>query len=154
MVAIEGDVLPAYTAVIVEADKGSYKFNYGSTHSAYNGENNLGGTLVNTIITPAANETYYILGVGSNGIGLYQPALEEAEGAAFLNNANKAYLKIVSENVAQAAKYFSFSFGEGTTGIEGIEAEAANNGKIYDITGREVKAITAPVSTSSTAKKL
>ena len=100
MVAIEGDVLPAYTAVIVETGKGSYKFNYGSTHSAYNGENNLGGTLVNTIITPAANEIYYILGVGSNGIGLYQPALEEAEGA--------------------------------------------NNGKIYDITGREVKVITAP----------
>ena len=45
---------------------------------------------------------------------------------------------------SQAVQYFSFNFGGGTTGIEGVEAEGAVSGKIYDITGREVKAITTP----------
>ncbi len=137
------DDIAANEGVILEGN-GTFSLKIKNEATSDWSNNLLEGTKVATTITLAANETYYILGKGSNGIGLYQPALEEAEGTAFLNNANKAYLKIVSENVAQAAKYFSFSFGEGTTGIEGIEAEGANNGKIYDITGREVKAITAP----------
>ena len=60
-----------------------------------------------------------------------------------MNNANKAYLPVVVE--ANAAPSYSFNFDwAGTTGIEGVVAEGAQNGKIYDITGRRVKAITAP----------
>ncbi len=137
---IEG-VLPANTAVIVNAAKGTYTFKY-TSESGAEGENMLDGTCFTEVITPAANETYYILGAVDGVVGLYKPELDEAEGTAFENQPNKAYLVISTGN--NAIQYFSFDFGGGTTGIEGVEAEGAVNGKIYDITGREVKAITAP----------
>ena len=60
-----------------------------------------------------------------------------------MNNANKAYLPVVVE--ANAAPSYSFNFDwAGTTAIEGVVAEGAQDGAIYDITGRRVKAITAP----------
>ena len=44
-----------------------------------------------------------------------------------------------------AAAGYSFVFDwAGTTGVEGVVAEGAQDGAIYDITGRRVKAITAP----------
>ena len=131
-------VLPASTGVIVKATAGEYKFE--ATAETASVESLLKGSTVSEVVTPAG--TAYVLGVNEGVVGFYRAELDMNDGVAFLNNANKAYLVVPA--ASQAVQYFSFDFGAGTTGIEGIEAEGAVSGKIYDITGREVKAITTP----------
>ena len=140
---IDDTLLPAYTAVIVKAEANvSYTFNYGNIHTATVAGNFLKGTVATTDITPAENTVYYVLANGTEGVGLYK---DELNGDIFRNNANKAYLPVVVETEANAAASYSFNFDwNGTTGIEGVVAEGAEDGAIYDITGRRVKAITAP----------
>ena len=94
-------------------------------------KNLLLGTNVNTEITDEA----YVLGNGSDGVGLYKALMTEGK---WLNNANKAYLPASVVTVA-GAKALRFNFG-GTTAIEsvlnnGIDANAA----IYDLSGRRVE---------------
>ena len=138
--------IPANTGVILKGDAAAYSFAVAhyvtaETTTAVSG-NKLSGSVASTDITPAENTTYYVLANGENGVGLYK---DELVGGTFRNNANKAYLPVVAEAGANAAASYSFNFDwAGTTGIEGVVAESAQNGKIYDITGREVKAITAP----------
>lgn len=133
---VEG-ILPAGEAVIVKAAEGTYEF-VRTTGGVKNEKNLLEGTLFPKNIAMDA----YVLANGANGVGLYKATKNQANNTAFLNNANKIYLP--AENSNNAASY-SFNFDwNGTTGIEGIEAEGAKNGEIYDITGRRVKAITAP----------
>lgn len=134
------DVLPAGEAVIVKAAQGTYDFAY-TTGGTKSGDNKLEGTLYNKNIDVVA----YVLANGANGVGLYKATLNQEENTAFLNNANKVYLPASALTNADGIASYSFNFDwAGTTGIEGVEAEGAQNGKIYDITGREVKAITAP----------
>ena len=129
------DVLPANTAVIVEAAKGEYTFEVTEETAAV--ENVMEGTLKNEYITNEA----YVLGIDEGVVGLYKA---DMAGGVWLNNANKAYLPASAvPAAAQGAANFSFRFGEGTTAIENVEVE--NEVKaIYDLTGRRVEAITAP----------
>ena len=128
---VEG-ILPANTAVIVEAEEGEYTFEV--TEETATVENVMEGTLKNEYITKEA----YVLGVDDEGVvGLYKA---EMNGGVWLNTANKAYLPA---SVASGAASYSFRFGEGTTGIENVEVENAVKA-IYDLTGRKVEAITAP----------
>ena len=139
MEQVEG-TLPANTGVILK-NEGTYAFPLSIT-SANGATSLLQGTAETTDITPAENTTYYVLANGENGVGLYK---DELDGGTFRNNANKAYLPVVAEADANAVASYSFNFDwAGTTGIEGVVAEGAENGAIYDITGRRVKAITAP----------
>ena len=134
-------VLPAETGVLVKADQGEYEFVYSADDVASIGSSLLNGTVATTDITPAENTAYYVLANGTEGVGLYK---DELNGGTFRNNANKAYLPVVVESGNAAASY-SFNFDwNGTTGVEGVVAEGAQDGAIYDITGRRVKAITAP----------
>ena len=132
-------VLPSNQGVIIKAAAGDYKFYNEATATADVTGNLLEGSTYNRIIEGEA----YVLGNVDGNVGFYKAELDELEGTAFLNNANKAYLPASSVG-NKAIQYFSFNFGAGTTGIEGVEAEGAVSGKIYDITGREVKAITTP----------
>ncbi len=134
---VAGTVLPAKTPVIVKAAAGEYAF--ASTDATATVEGNLlSGTLYTKNVTPAG--TAYVLSAPEGVVGLYQAQLTDA--GTFQNNANKAYLVVESGN---AAPSYSFNFDwAGTTGIEGVVAEGAQDGAIYDITGRRVKAITAP----------
>ena len=131
-------VLPSNQGVIIKAAAGDYKFYNEATATADVTGNLLEGSTYNRIIEGEA----YVLGNVDGNVGFYKAELDELDGTAFLNNANKAYLVVPA--ASQAVQYFSFNFGGGTTGIEGVEAEGAVSGKIYDITGREVKAITTP----------
>ena len=148
--------IPANTGVILKGSAAEYSFAVAhyvtaETTTAVSG-NKLRGSVASTYITPA-NTTCYVLANGENGVGLYQAELTDfvdttgtgqTVGVAnsFLNNANKAYLVV---DGASAAVSYSFNFDwNGTTGIEGVVAEGAQDGAIYDITGRRVKAITAP----------
>ena len=142
---IETGILPANTAVVVklaeDSEAGDHKFTYSATAGTAVEGNLLSGTLYTKNVTPAENTTYYVLANGDEGVGLYPDALSEG---IFRNNANKAYLPVVVESGSTAPSY-SFNFDwAGTTGIEGVTAEGAQDGAIYDITGRRVKAITAP----------
>ena len=129
-------VLPAETGVIVKAGQGAYEFVY-SADEAATISSLLKGTVAAENVTPAG--TAYVLSAPAGVVGLY--IAELAEGA-FLNNANKAYLDVTNSNGIAS---YSFNFDwNGTTGVEGVVAEGAQNSAIYDITGRRVKAITAP----------
>lgn len=131
-------VLPAETGVIVKADEGEYEFVYSAGEVAVINSSLLKGTVAAENVTPAG--TAYVLSAPAGVVGLYQAAL--TDGASFLNNANKAYLDVTNSNGIAS---YSFNFDwNGTTGIEGVVAEGAEDGAIYDITGRRVKAITAP----------
>ena len=132
-------ILPANTAVIVKAAAESYTFAY-SAEKGTAVTNLLEGTTVKTNIEDAA----YVLG-NANGIGMYKAEKNQNEGAAWLNNAFKAYLpaSVVPATVQGAASY-SFRFQGGTTGISEVTTENGEVKAIYDLTGRRIEAITAP----------
>ena len=127
---VEG-ILPANTAVIVEAEEGEYTFEV--TEETATVVNLMEGTLKNQYITKDA----YVLGIVDGEVGLYKA---EMAGGVWLNNANKAYLPATAANGAAS---YSFRFGEGTTAIENVEVENVVKA-IYDLTGRRIEAITAP----------
>ena len=98
--------------------------------------------LEGTTYTTNVAEDAYVLFNGENGIGFYQAEKNQAEGTAFKNWANKAYLPMPAG--AEGIKSFSFRFGEGTTGIDEVKTENGEVKAIYDLTGRRIEAITAP----------
>ena len=139
-------VLPANTPVLVQRNEGntntSFAFNYTAESGDAVGNNELRGSHFRSKVTPAENTTYYVLAIVDGVVGLYK---DELSNDFFRNNANKAYLPVVAEADANTVASYSFNFDwAGTTAIEGVTAEGAQDGAIYDITGRRVKAITAP----------
>lgn len=141
-----GTTIPANTGVVLAGEVvdnkitpavGTHNFTI-TTADAFEGENALEGTVAATYVTADA----YVLGVVDEKVGFYTATKNQNEGAAFLNNANKAYLPAVagSANVAS----YSFRFGEGTTGINEVTTESGNVKGIYDLTGRRVENISAP----------
>ena len=139
-------VLPANTPVILE-NAGEFEFTYSTETPATIETNLLEGSTITKKITDQSN-TYYILSIVDNIVGLYPDAMSEiVEGEGenavstktFVNNAFKAYLPVTT---TEAALSYGFDFG-GTTAIEGIEAVAGEQA-IYDLTGRKIEAITVP----------
>ena len=130
--------LPAETGVIVKAPAGDYKLFYETTATADVAGNLLEGTLY----TDNVDEEAYVLSAPDGVVGLYKAEMNQLEGTAWQNNANKAYLP-ASAVPNKTAAFYGFEWN-GTTGVEGVVAEGAQDGAIYDITGRRVKAITAP----------
>jgi hypothetical protein len=128
-------VVPAETGVVLVAGEGSHNFAITTTEATATSA--LVGTTAATYIAADA----YVLSNGSNGVGFYGAILNQQGGTAFLNNSHKAYLPMTDG--VNAASY-SFRFGEGTTGIEGVEVENNAVKAIFDLTGRRVEAITAP----------
>ena len=140
LAAIEG-VVPANTGIIIKAGEGTHNFTIGGEATTNVEGNKLAGTSAVTDVPAAENTTYYVLANGEGGVGLYPATISNS---VFHNNANKAYMPITVAGAGAPAFYsFNFNWG-GTTGIDGVEAEGAQNSEIYDITGRKVKAITAP----------
>ena len=125
-------VLPANTAVIVEAKEGDYTF--AVTEETAGVENVMEGTLNNEYITKEA----YVLGIYEGVVGLYKA---EMAGGVWLNNANRAYLP--ASEVPTNVKSLSFRFGEGTTGVEKVEIRNEKE-EIYDLAGRRIENVTAP----------
>ena len=129
---IEDGVVPANTAVIVEAAKGEYTFVV--TDGAVEIENNMLGTTKDEYIDKAA---YVLYNDAEDGVGLYKA---EMKGGVWLNNANKAYLPVSALPAsAQGAASFSFRFGEGTTSISEVKTENGEVKAIYDLQGRRVE---------------
>lgn len=82
-----------------------------------------------------ANYKYYILGKSGEDVGFYW---QNGTGGACVNNAaHKAFLRVPASS---GAKFLSFTFGEETTGINGITAsDAEQNGTaLYNLAGQRV----------------
>lgn len=82
-----------------------------------------------------ASYKYYILGKSGEDVGFYW---QKGTGGASVNNAaHKAFLQVPASN---GAKFLSFTFGEETTGINGITAsDAEQNGTaLYNLAGQRV----------------
>ena len=78
---------------------------------------------------------YYILGKSGEDFGFYWQ--KGTDGASVNNAAHKAFLRVPASS---GAKFLSFTFGEETTGINGITAsDAEQNGTaLYNLAGQRV----------------
>ena len=82
-----------------------------------------------------ASYKYYILGKSGEDFGFYWQ--KDTGGASVNNAAHKAFLRV---STLSSAKFLSFTFGEETTGINGITAsDAEQNGTaLYNLAGQRV----------------
>ena len=139
--AIEGNVLPAKTPVVVAAAPEKYTFASTTEAATVSAANELQGTLYPRLITPEVGTACYVLANKNNVVGLYKAALDESENTAFLNGANKVYLSATVETAdAEAPAMFAFTRGEegdDSTGIENVESDEEL--VIYDLAGRRVQ---------------
>lgn len=125
-------IIPAKTAVYIEAEAGDYIFN--STTDEGTATSILKGTLYDNYATPEGT-IYYITEQGlQKGSGYYTGYIP----------ANTAYLDYVAPEGSEAPNLIPFTPEGGTTGIIGIDANGATEGVIYDITGRRINSIDAP----------
>ena len=120
---VEG-VLPANTAVVLEATEGTYAFD-GTADAAAITDNDLQGTL-EAISTPSGALTLQVI---DDQIGFYTFTGETIP-------ANKAYLVLGSE-----VKGLSLSFGE-TDGVTSIATELPEGENIYNLAGQRVSKAT------------
>lgn len=131
-----GNVVPAGTGLIVRGAEASYTFNYAtdaSTATLATG-NLLKGSDAAAMTTDG--DVYYMLSLADGSsdpatLGFYYG---KADGAAFLNDAHRAYLPLTTAQAA-AARFLLDPTG-GTTGI--TTARQTASGQTYDLQGRRV----------------
>ena len=160
--SVEGDrlmmtqvtgVLPANTGVIVRAKEGAYTFVESDDTPANVDGNLLSGTATDTYITAESGYRYYVLAQKEGMVGMYRPKLTDGQ---FLNNANKAYLRLESDDLGifddetntedeggQLSNRLRFDFG-GTTDVEMTTGNGGQTTVIYDLQGRRVENPTKP----------
>ena len=129
-----GKTVPANTGVLVKGNKGDYPYVIVNS-SAQTPANNLLKGSVAAEQTAGTNCKFYKLSMDNSdkNLGFYWGA---ADGAAFKNAANKAYLAVPN---AVAANLFGFVIeGDGTTGIESVE-QAQKLVDVYTIDGMLVQ---------------
>ncbi len=154
--SVEGDrlmmtrvmgVLPAETGVIVRAKEGTYTFVESDDTPANVDGNLLSGTATDTYITAESGYRYYVLAQKEGMVGMYRPKLTDGR---FFNNANKAYLRLESDDLGifddetntedeggQLSTRLRFDFG-GTTEIEKTIDHGQQTTVVHDLTGRRV----------------
>lgn len=136
------NIIPANTGVVLYSNYGTTaNFELTFAEATADVTNNILEGSVTTTEYTDASYSYYFLFNGNNGVGFYK---DQFANNKFVNNANKAFFRVATTN---PAPNYSFNFDwSGTTGIEAIESEetTTRNGAIYDITGRQVKAMTTP----------
>lgn len=137
------EVVPAKTALLLKATE-TPATNQVFTYTIVNSdkvapaENLLHGSVEATETHVEGATAYYKLAQGKDGLGFYWA---NANGTAFTNGANKAYLA-VKGNFSQMR---GFSFESMTTGINNVVANTNNskNAVIYDLNGRRVNSLNA-----------
>ncbi|MBO5664750.1 MAG: chitobiase/beta-hexosaminidase C-terminal domain-containing protein [Bacteroidaceae bacterium] len=123
-----GNVVPAGCAVILENTNATESVLLTKTTSNVTYSNDLQGTLEEMTISDP-NE-YYVLGhTANNHLGFYHPN-------SYTLAANKAYIRIDSSaNVRSLTIRYD---GDGTTGIEEVNAQDKTDEVVYDLAGRRV----------------
>lgn len=125
-----GSVVPANTAVLIQADAKEYVCEVSNSEEEAPANNLLKGSTT-AATTEGENCLFYKLSYDNGGknLGFYWAA---ENGAAFQNEANKAYLALTT-TVAKNVRGFGLE-GDGTTGIGQVEnGEALIN--VYTIDG-------------------
>lgn len=138
------EVVPAKTALLLKATEKpatNQEFTYTIVNStaAAPADNLLHGSVEATETHVEGATAYYKLAEGDEGLGFYWA---NANGTAFTNGANKAYLAITTGSLSQMR---GFSFESMTTGINNVVANTNNskNAVIYDLNGRRVNSLNA-----------
>ncbi len=123
-----GTVVPAQSALLLSGEAGNYEASL-KLEEATTDQNLLKGTSENaTTTSDEANAKFYKLSDGSKGIGFYYGA---ENGAAFTNEANRAYLVVSTMTNAPKA----FSLADSVTGINGLQTDRIANGAVYNLQG-------------------
>ena len=141
---IEGSVLPAKTAVILEAEPNSYSFYY-TENEANVGTNLLTGSAYQTYREAETNHNYYIFGQKDDVVGLYKNSVVyDATGAEgdthYKMSANKVLFDW--DNLAGNVNAFRFRIDGEETGIEEVTVGAEDT--IYDLYGRRLAEVATP----------
>ena len=131
LTAIEDDVIPAGTGVVLKGTTDSYTLTLTNNEAAPVEDNVFTGTCLPVSVTEAELENYYVLSTLGGVIGLYWPMTGTTELAA-----NKAFIE--KPEAAGAAGY-RFVFGDNTTvGIDGVTLGQPDNTPYYDLSGRRI----------------
>jgi hypothetical protein len=126
------EYIPAYTAVVLKAEEGDYKFATTTETVEAIEVNDLQGTYSESSTKDVEGQVYILSHTDGENVGFYK---YEGETLA----ANKAYLVLPANSAAPVVR---FNFGEGTdnvSGIESIEAENAGVARIFDLQGRSLR---------------
>lgn len=139
----EGDLVPAKTALVLNAPKGNYDICLAESDAIAPSNNLLHGTTTEKL-TEVAGGTYkyYKLSYNNEGnnLGFYWGS---ENGAAFTNGAHKAYLALNSEMLLSQSRGFSLAdLAHGvTTGINTTVKSATQSNFIYDLNGRRINSL-------------
>ena len=121
------NAVPANTGVILQGSEETYTLTIADVTATVE-DNAFSGT--NVQITGIEKGSYYTLGYGDNGLGLYHPNTTTIP-------ANVAFIA----GSAQGIQGYRLSIGDGTTGIEAVETTGSNAPAVwYDLSGRRVTA--------------
>ncbi len=133
----EGDVIPQGTAVVLEAQAGTYEFTVTTDAGVAASGNDLFGFDEQTTESPvenAADYYFYKLNVkNGSDAGFYWGA---SDGGLFTFNAHKAYLMVLKSQAAQS-KAFLLNGGV-ADGIQGVYVVESDGEAVYDLSGRRM----------------
>ena len=122
--AIEGDKIPAETAVVLKANAGSYDF-VTTTADPFEGENVLQGTIGGKA---AASNIYVLAQPAGEEVGFYNATAGNVAGF-------KAYLETSAD-----VKGFVFKFEDNATAIENVQCSMFNvQSPVYNLAGQRIQ---------------
>lgn len=139
----EGDLVPAKTALVLNAPKGNYDICLAESDAIAPTNNLLHGTTTEKLTeVEGGTYKYYKLSYNNEGnnLGFYWGS---ENGAAFINGAHKAYLALDSETLLSQSRGFSLAdLAHGvTTGINTTVKSATQSNFIYDLNGRRINSL-------------
>lgn len=124
------DAVPAETGVILEGSDETYTLTIDDVTADVT-DNAFSGT--NVQLTDIEKSSYYTLGYGSNGLGLYHPN----------ETTLRANVAFMQAGGAQGVQGYRLMLDGTTTGIEGVTTPATDKADVwYDLSGRRVTAPT------------
>lgn len=139
----EGDLVPAKTALVLNAPKGNYDICLAESDAIAPTNNLLHGSTTEKLTeVEGGTYKYYKLSYNNEGnnLGFYWGS---ENGAAFTNGAHKAYLALDSETLLSQSRGFSLAdLAHGvTTGINTTVKSATQSNFIYDLNGRRINSL-------------
>ena len=139
----EGELVPAKTALVLNAPKGNYDICLAESDAIAPTNNLLHGTTTEKLTeVEGGTYKYYKLSYNNEGnnLGFYWGS---ENGAAFTNGAHKAYLALNSETLLSQIRGFSLAdLAHGvTTGINTTVKSATQSNFIYDLNGRRINSL-------------
>ncbi len=139
----EGDLVPAKTALVLNAPKGNYDICLAESDAIAPTNNLLHGSTTEKLTeVEGGTYKYYKLSYNNEGnnLGFYWGS---ENGAAFTNGAHKAYLALNSETLLSQSRGFSLAdLAHGvTTGINTTVKSATQSNFIYDLNGRRINSL-------------